>query len=71
MNRIFPKKELPVLPETSVNVNLLQVKVNELKHLMTVHQYERCLRAIDYLRNVAPAFQKSELPGCFIKILRT
>jgi hypothetical protein len=31
-----------------------------------MHQYNRALKALDYLCNGAPACQKSDLPGCFV-----
>jgi hypothetical protein len=63
----FPQKDLPTVPETSINVEKLSEKVEFLKEKMTCHQYGRCKKAIDYLLNGAPAFQKSALPGCFVK----
>lgn len=34
---------------------------------MTTHQFERSLKAVDYLRNGAPSFQSDKLPGCFVR----
>jgi hypothetical protein len=63
----FPHKELPSVPETSIDIGKLSEKVELLKWKMTTHQYGRCKKAIEYLSKGAPAFQKSELPGCFVK----
>jgi hypothetical protein len=63
----FPKKELPSIPETSINISRMEEMVCEFKSKMTIHEHERCMKAIDYLKNGAPAFQKIELPGCFVK----
>jgi hypothetical protein len=63
----FPHKDLPSVPETSIDFVKLSEKVELLKGKMTIHQYGRCKKAIEYLSKGAPAFQKSELPGCFVK----
>jgi len=63
----FPKKDLPASAETEINVIALEEKVKALRSSMTIHQYERSMKAVDYLRNGAPAFQKNTLPGCFVK----
>jgi hypothetical protein len=53
----FPHKDLPTVPETSIDVKKLSEKVELLKGKMTSHQYDRCKKAIEYLSNGAPAFQ--------------
>ncbi len=63
----FPNKDLPIIAETDINVSLLEEKVKALKASMTDHQFERSMKAVDYLKNGAPAFQKNILPGCFVK----
>jgi hypothetical protein len=63
----FPKKDLPTSAETEINVKELEEKVKALKSSMTIHQFERSMKAVDYLKNGAPAFQKNTLPGCFVK----
>ncbi len=45
----------------------LEEKVRSFKEKMTEHQYDRSMKAVDYLRNGAPAFQTVDLPGCFMK----
>jgi len=67
----FPFQPLPQTPVTSINVDNLESKVFEHRSSMTVHQWERSLKAIDYLRNGAPSHQKSSLPGCFVKNSRS
>jgi len=62
----FPHKSLPTHPETSVDHVKLDALVNNYRSVMTVHQFERCSKAIDYLKNGAPSHQISELPGCFV-----
>jgi len=63
----FPRCDLPKCAETNINVSVLEKKVSEHRNKMTIHQYERSLKAIDYLRNGAPAFQEKNLPGCYVK----
>jgi hypothetical protein len=63
----FPKKDLPISAETEINVRALEEKVIALRSSMTIHQFERSMKAVDYLKNGAPAFQKNTLPGCFVK----
>jgi hypothetical protein len=45
----FPQCDLPKCAETNINVSMLEKKVAEHKDKMTIHQYERSLKAIDYL----------------------
>ena len=61
---LFPKKELPSEPETSIDIVLLESKIQEHSHLMTSHQLDRSLKAVSYLRHGAPSFQLSELKAC-------
>jgi hypothetical protein len=63
----FPSRPLPTTAETSINISELERDIESKKNGMTCHQYERCLRTVDYLRNGAPSFQSSDLPGCFVK----
>jgi hypothetical protein len=63
----FPKKDLPVFPETSINIEKLEIRVKKYKHLMTKHQEERSLKAVEYLKNGAPSFQETTLPACFVR----
>ena len=61
----FPSKPWPSKPETNVDIDRLEAKVLLHKDKMTIHQLERSLKAVDYLRNGAPAHQSEILPGCF------
>jgi hypothetical protein len=63
----FPKRQLPEGHETKIDVEQLDYRIESNKSKMTVHQYERSKKAVDYLRNGAPSFQKKVLPGCFEK----
>ncbi len=63
----FPRRQLPEGPETKIDVEKLDNRIESNKSKMTVHQYERSKKAVDYLRNGAPSFQKTVLPGCFEK----
>ncbi len=63
----FPKRELLSKAETKIDVDKLESKVNSLKEKMTCHQLERAEKAIEYLRNGAPAFQTEKLSACFVE----
>jgi len=63
----FPYKPLPTMPETDIDVDLLESSVEDVKAKMTIHQYERCRKAVSYLRTGAPSFQSDVLPSCFVK----
>jgi hypothetical protein len=56
-----------VKPETKIDIEKLESEVLSLKEKMTVHQLERSLKAISYLKHGAPSFQTEKLPGCFVK----
>jgi hypothetical protein len=63
----FPSRPLPLIAETDIDICELENQIREKKHRMTSHQLERCQRTVDYLKNGAPSFQCSDLPGCFVK----
>ncbi len=63
----FPKREMPSKAETKIEVDKLEEKVNSLKEKMTCHQLERAEKAIEYLRDSAPAFQTEKLLACFVE----
>jgi len=63
----FPRNDLPLRAETGMDVKKLEEKVRSFREKMTEHQYDRSMKAVDYLKNGAPAFQKVDLPGCFVK----
>ena len=64
---IFPKSEIPTSVKTSVNVDILEVKIEEKKSKLLTHQYERAKKAVNFLRFGAPAYQINTLPSCFVK----
>ncbi len=45
----FPVKKLPERPETSIDTVKLAERVKKYMHLMTKHQIERSLKAVEYL----------------------
>jgi hypothetical protein len=63
----FPVKKLPERPETSIDTVKLAERVKKYMHLMTKHQIERSLKAVEYLNEGAPSFQEKNLPPCFVK----
>ncbi len=65
--KFFPSKPLPVKPETEIDIDKLESEVLSMKDKMTIHQLERSLKAVNYLRYGAPSFQTEKLPGCFVK----
>jgi hypothetical protein len=63
----FPDKALPVMPETSINIVKLEERVKKYMKFMTIHQAERSLKAVQYLKEGAPSFQEATLPACFVR----
>ena len=63
----FPHKPMPEKPETDVDIDKLEAKIFFHKDKMTIHQWERSLKAVAFLRHGAPAHQVKSLPGCFIQ----
>ncbi len=64
--RCFPRKDIPQCPETRINIDRLEQMVSENKHKLLEQEILRANRAIDYLRNVAPALQKGKLSSCLV-----
>jgi hypothetical protein len=64
--RRFPRKDIPRRPETRINIDRLQQLVAENEHELLEQEKLRANRAIDYLRNGAPALQKGELSSCLV-----
>ena len=62
----FPKKDLPVIPETKIDTGKMEGKVSDLSEKLSTFQFERAKRAINFLKYGAPAFQKKRLAGCFV-----
>jgi hypothetical protein len=56
----FPFRPLPTKAETNVNISELVKDIEKKKLGMTSHQYERCMRTVDYLKEGAPSFQNCE-----------
>jgi hypothetical protein len=63
----FPKKELPVTPETNIDIVKLEARVTKYMKQMTIHQAERSLKAVQYLKEGAPSFQEASLPACYVR----
>jgi hypothetical protein len=53
----FPRKGIPSRPETRVNVKRLEEIVAMHEHLLLEQEVARAKRALDYLRNGAPALR--------------
>jgi hypothetical protein len=63
----FPKRDLPDRPTTRVNVGRLEEMVKEAEATMTIHERDMAYRAIDIMKNGAPAHQIRPLPGATMK----
>ena len=58
----FPKKDLPLLAETKVNVTSLKKKIQSAKNKMSRTEFNRAKRLLRNLQHGADAFQRSPLP---------
>jgi hypothetical protein len=67
----FPKTDSPTVPETKIDVEKLESKVESHREKLLQSQFERARKAVNFLRFGAPAFQKSFLSGCYVKITNT
>jgi hypothetical protein len=65
--RAFPLKGIPPRPETRVNVQRLEEIVARHEHLLLEQEVKRAKRALDYLRNGAPALQLTKLKSCLVE----
>ena len=65
--REFPSRELPDRPTTRINVTRLEELINEWDSHMTIHERDMAQKALKYLKEGAPAYQMSELPGISVK----
>jgi hypothetical protein len=63
----FPKRDLPTAPETKIDVEKFESKVESHREKLLPSQFERARKAVNFLRYGAPAFQKSFLSGCHVK----
>jgi hypothetical protein len=62
----FPRKEIPRCPETRINIDRLEQLVSDNEHKLLQQEVLRARRAIEYLRNGAPALQMSRLSSCLV-----
>jgi hypothetical protein len=62
----FPFNPLPTEPISGLKVHELEELVKKNSELLTVHQRQRAERCIYDLKNGAEAFQKYQLPPCFL-----
>ena len=58
----FPRKELPVIAETMIDIDALERRIGEARCGMTASEYRRASKTVKDLRFGAGAYQKSELP---------
>jgi hypothetical protein len=63
----FPFKGIPRYPETRVNVDALEKIVLMHENKLLKQEVDRAERAIDYLRNGAPALQRERLRSCLVQ----
>jgi hypothetical protein len=63
----FPFKEIPKVPETRVDTDALENLVLMYENKLLKQAAERARRAIDYLRNGAPALQRERLKSCLVQ----
>jgi hypothetical protein len=64
---VFPFKGIPKVPETRVNVDALENLVLKYENKLLKQEADRAKRAIDYLRNGAPALQRERLKSCLVQ----
>jgi hypothetical protein len=64
---VFPFKGIPKKPETRVNTDALEELVLKHEDKLLKQEVERAKRAIDYLRNGAPALQLKRLKSCLVQ----
>ncbi len=62
----FPFKGIPRKPETRVDIEALEKLVLENEDKLLAQEIDRARRAIDYLRNGAPALQLGQLKSCLV-----
>jgi hypothetical protein len=65
--RAFPRKSIPLRPETRVNAQRLEEIVDQHEHLLLEQEVKRARRTLDYLRNGAPALQLAKLKSCLVE----
>jgi hypothetical protein len=63
----FPFKGIPKEPETRVDVDALEKLVLKYENKLLKQEADRAKRAMDYLRNGAPALQRERLKSCLVQ----
>jgi hypothetical protein len=63
----FPKKNIPVNPETRINIEELKKIIERNKENLLDHELKRAQRAVAYLEEGAPAHQVRHLKSCLVK----
>ncbi len=64
---VFPFKGIPKNPETRVDIDALERLVLKHESKLLKQEVDRARRAIDYLRNGAPAQQRERLRSCLVQ----
>ena len=64
--KCFPKKELPTKPESKIDSKCLNEELEAVKDKISNSSYLRGKKAVSFLVNGAPSYQKSELGSCFV-----
>ncbi len=63
----FPFKGIPKKLETRVDTDALEKLVLKYEDKLLKQEVDRARRAIDYLRNGAPALQRERLKSCLVQ----
>jgi len=64
---IFPKRDLPFKPKTSINIPVLEEKIDSVKDRMTIAQKFRAETSLRDLKEGADSCQLLDLPPCVCK----
>lgn len=57
---------MPLKPETNIDVLAFKEELDKVKDKLTTANFARGEKALDFLENGAPSYQKDPLPGCFV-----
>jgi len=60
--KIFPKRELPDKPSTTINIENLEILVRKYSEKMTATERNRAWKVIQDLKNGADSYQEKQLP---------
>jgi hypothetical protein len=63
----FPRRPMPVRPETKISTTLLARKIATVRNQWSIHKIRTAEAALGSLTEGASAYQKSELPGDILK----